>query len=173
MDEKGGRSGVAYVAGRASEPDVLDIYKATGRHVSTMSRKRYQHLYSRYMGVTTAVKVELTNKGFIEELVSLVGRYQGTSGVGKEKWFRNHWTVPEGIMDAPTRMAGVSSTWSPAGGRLLHPFWGGGGLTHTHCFFLYIIIYGRTTGGLGLGHGSFCLAAQRKHGDQGILLGVR
>jgi hypothetical protein len=32
--------------------------------------------------------------------VSLVGRYQGKSGVGKEKWFRNHWTVPDDIMDA-------------------------------------------------------------------------
>jgi hypothetical protein len=40
MDEKGGRIGAAYVADRVNEPDVLDIYKATGRHVSTMSRKR-------------------------------------------------------------------------------------------------------------------------------------
>jgi hypothetical protein len=29
---------------------------------------------------------------------------------------------------------------SPAGGLLLHPFWGGGGLTHTHCVF-YVFIY--------------------------------
>jgi hypothetical protein len=100
MDENGGRSGVAYVAGRAGEPDVLDIYKATGRHVSSMSRKRYQHLYSRYMSVTAAVRTELQDRGFVEEVVSLVWRYQGKSGVGKETWFRNHWTVPEGIMDA-------------------------------------------------------------------------
>jgi hypothetical protein len=36
-----------------------------------------------------------------------------------------------------TSMAGVSTDWSPAGGLLLHPFWGGGGLTHTHCVFVF------------------------------------
>ena len=64
-DEKGGRSGAAYVAGRVNEPDVLDMYIATGIHVITMSRKRYQHLYSRYVGFTAAVREELTYRGFI------------------------------------------------------------------------------------------------------------
>jgi hypothetical protein len=100
MDENGGRSGIAYVAGRAGEPDMLDISKATGRHVSSMSRRRYQHLYSRYMSVTAAVGTELKDRGFVEEVVSLVRRYQGKSGVGTEKWFRNHWTVHEGIVNA-------------------------------------------------------------------------
>ncbi len=65
-----------------------------------MTRQRYQHLYSRYAGVSDEVKDKLMDRGFVEELVSLVARYQGKSGVGREKWFRNHWTVPKGIMEA-------------------------------------------------------------------------
>jgi hypothetical protein len=65
-----------------------------------MTRQRYQHLYSRYVGVSAEVKEELMDRGFVEELVSLVAMYQGKSGVDREKWFRNHWTVPEDRMKA-------------------------------------------------------------------------
>ena len=100
MDAVGGRYGRPYVAGNASKPDILGIYYPTGRHVSTMKRQRYQHLYSWCVGVSTEVKEELMNNGFVDGLVSLVARYQGKSGVDREKWFRNQWTVLEGIIKA-------------------------------------------------------------------------
>ena len=69
-----------------------------------MDRERYQHLYERFMRVSIEVRRELgcgeSREDFERELIALAVRYSGKSGDGKEKWFRNHWTVPKGVMSA-------------------------------------------------------------------------
>ena len=80
------------------------MYKKDNKFVSSMDRERYQHLYERFMRVSIEVRRELgcgeSREDFERELIALAVRYSGKSGDGKEKWFRNHWTVPKGVMSA-------------------------------------------------------------------------
>jgi hypothetical protein len=100
MNRWDGGGGGAYVVRNTDPLGSVEIYEANGKHVSSMSAARYHHLFSRYTAVPEETKKRLSDKGFTEELVSLVARYSGKSGVGKEKWFRNHWTVPGQLMDS-------------------------------------------------------------------------
>jgi hypothetical protein len=58
--------------------------------------------------VKEGLKCGNSKTDFERELVALAIRYSGKSGSGKEKWFRNHWTVPGGLMSAFRKALGIT-----------------------------------------------------------------
>ena len=77
---------------------IVRLHHPDGRAAGEIRKEVFESLRGRFNNTTAEVKTELRTRSFVVELIALVKRHSGKSGTGKEKWFRNHWTVPPALM---------------------------------------------------------------------------
>ena len=109
MDEIVSDGHLAAYAAINQSTGVVRLHHPDGRASGEVRITVFESLQERFNGVTHEVKSELRARSFVVELIALVKRDSGKSGAGKEKWFRNHWTVPPALMASVHDAFGVDT----------------------------------------------------------------